>query len=147
MSRAFYASPSSSTKELTRETCKGETVELQDRLNSEPGLLAGDQMNEASPRTWLFFKREMPITNPSTGTLGFSLDSFFVDQDGMPTFVDAKRCRDLRARRNIIGQVLEYVTNAQAYWQEADINKRLHGRMRPRQRQLKPFGSTKGMRV
>ena len=121
MSRAFYANPSSAIAELTRETCKDETTELQDRLASEPGLLAGDQMNEASPRTWLLLKREMPITNPSTGALGFSLDFLFVDQDGMPTFVEAKRRNDPRARRDIIGQVLEYVANAQAYWQEADI--------------------------
>ena len=67
----------------------------------------------------------MPITNPSTGALGFSLDFLFVDQDGMPTFVEAKRCNDPRARRDIIGQVLEYVANAQAYWQEADIEQAL----------------------
>ncbi len=125
MSRAFYANPSSAIAELTRESCKDETTELQDRLASEPGLLAGDQMNEASPRTWLLLKREMPITNPSTGALGFSLDFLFVDQDGMPTFVEAKRCNDPRARRDIIGQVLEYVANAQAYWQEADIEQAL----------------------
>ena len=125
MSRAFYSTPSSSALELTREICKDETIELQNRLAAEPGLLAGDQMNEASPRTWLLLRREMPITNPSTGTLGFSLDFLFVDQDGMPTFVEAKRCNDPRARRDIIGQVLEYVANAQAYWQEADIQKAL----------------------
>lgn len=125
MSRAFYTGPSAEIAELTRETCKDETSELQDRLASEPGLLAGDQMDEASPRTWLLVKREMPITNPSTGTLGFSLDFLFVDQDGIPTFVEAKRCNDPRARRDIIGQVLEYVANAQAYWQETDIEQAL----------------------
>ncbi len=130
MSRAFYSVPSSSSSpspiaELTRETCKDETVELQNRLAAEPGLLAGDQINEASPRTWLLLRREMPITNPSTGTLGFSLDFLYVDQDGTPTFVEAKRCNDPRARRDIIGQVLEYVANAQAYWQDVDIQQAL----------------------
>lgn len=67
----------------------------------------------------------MPITNPSTGTLGFSLDFLYVDQDGTPTFVEAKRCNDPRARRDIIGQVLEYVANAQAYWQDVDIQQAL----------------------
>ena len=130
MSRSFYSVPSSSSSpspiaELTRETCKDETIELQNRLAAEPGLLAGDQMNEASPRTWLLLRREMPITNPSTGTLGFSLDFLYVDQDGTPTFVEAKRCNDPRARRDIIGQVLEYVANAQAYWQDVDIQQAL----------------------
>ena len=42
-------------------------------------------------------------------------------QDGTPTFVEAKRCNDPRARREVIGQMLEYVANGRAYWTTEEL--------------------------
>lgn len=39
----------------------------------------------------------------------------------MPTFVECKRHDDTRARREVVGQMLDYVANGSHYWNAADI--------------------------
>ena len=46
----------------------------------------------------------------------WSLDHLFLDQDGIPTFVEVKRSTDTRIRREVIGQMLDYAANGVAYW-------------------------------
>ena len=58
----------------------------------------------------------MPVPDPSTGDNRWSIDFFFLDQDAMPTFVECKRFADTRARREIVGQMLEYAANGHHYW-------------------------------
>lgn len=41
----------------------------------------------------------------------------------MPTFVECKRHDDTRARREVVGQMLDYVANGAHYWSAADIRK------------------------
>ena len=38
------------------------------------------------------------------------------DQSAMPTFIECKRFRDTRARREVIGQMFEYAANGHYYW-------------------------------
>ncbi|GAA3763382.1 hypothetical protein [Terriglobus aquaticus] len=121
MSKVFLANGNGAGLQLERIQCRNETTELQERLLHQPGLLAGDQIDPLSPRKWLLIRREMPVVNPSTGTTDFSLDFLYSDQDGTPTFVEAKRCNDPRARREVIGQMLEYAANGKAYWSADDI--------------------------
>ena len=44
---------------------------------------------------------------------------------GVPTFVEVKRSTDTRIRREVVGQLLEYVANAVVFWDAADMRRRL----------------------
>ena len=100
--------------------CKDEDKELQTILKNNFDLLPGDQIDPDVPPRWMLIKREMPVPDPSTGTDRWSIDFFLVDQNATPTFVECKRFLDTRARREVVGQVLEYAANAQYYW-NADV--------------------------
>jgi len=97
-------------------TCKDESKELQTILEQNPDLLPGDQIDPDDPCRWMLIKREMPVPDPVTGSDRWSIDFLFLDQNAVPTFVECKRYADTRARREVIGQVLEYVANAQRDW-------------------------------
>ena len=79
-------------------------------------VLCGDQINPADPRRWLLISREMPIADREAGAARWSVDHLFLDQDGIPTFVEVKRSTDTRLRREVVGQMLEYAANAVVYW-------------------------------
>lgn len=103
--------------------CKDEDKELQTILKNNFDLLPGDQIDPDVPPRWMLIKREMPVPDPSTGTDRWSIDFFLVDQNATPTFVECKRYLDTRARREVVGQVLEYAANAQYYWNADEIRK------------------------
>lgn len=87
---------------------------LQSLLAKYPNLLAGDQIDELSPRKWILISREISV--PDEDTRGrWSLDHLFLDQDGVPTLIEVKRSSDTRIRREIVGQMLDYAANASAY--------------------------------
>ena len=46
----------------------------------------------------------------------WSLDHLFLDQEGIPTFVECKRSTDTRARREVVAQMLDYAANGLQYW-------------------------------
>ncbi len=58
----------------------------------------------------------MPVPNPSTGGDHWNIDFFIVDQSGIPTFVECKRFKDTRSRREVVGQMIEYAANGHYYW-------------------------------
>lgn len=89
---------------------------LQGLLAKYPDLLAGDQIDESTPRRWLLLSREAGIPLEEDGPDQFSLDHLFVDQDAIPTLVEVKRSSDLRIRREVVGQMLDYAAHAVAYW-------------------------------
>jgi len=101
--------------------CKDEDKELQTILNNNFNLLPGDQIEPEAPCRWMLIKREMPVQDPSNGKDRWNIDFFFVDQNAKPTFVECKRYLDTRARREVVGQVLEYAANVQYYWNADDI--------------------------
>ncbi len=88
---------------------------LQTLLAQYPDLLAGEQMNEASPRRWLLVSREVAIPDDEEGAGRLSLDHLFLDQDAIPTLVEVKRSSDTRIRREVVGQMLDYAANAVVY--------------------------------
>jgi hypothetical protein len=53
------------------------------------------------------------------------IDHVLLDQDGIPTFVEVKRSTDTRIRREVVGQMLEYVANAVVLWDAEDMRRRL----------------------
>ena len=87
---------------------------LQKLLVDYPSLLAGNQIDPTAPRKWLFIERESGV--PSGGVGRFSADHLFLDQDAIPTIVEVKRSTDLRIRRQVVGQMLDYAANAVVYW-------------------------------
>lgn len=133
MSQVYVISDDGSTQPMDRVRCTNEDRELQRLLEKNPDLLPGDQMNPDDPRRWLLIKREMPVQDPSTGSDRWSIDFFFTDQSAIPTFVECKRYADTRARREVIGQMLEYAANGHYYWSKdmirsyAEANAGSHG--------------------
>ena len=89
---------------------------LQSLLAKYPDVLAGEQIDEASPRRWLFVSREVGVPNEPEGSERWSLDHLFLDQDAIPTLVEVKRSSDGRIRREVVGQMLDYAANAVVYW-------------------------------
>ncbi len=121
MAKVYVLNSDGSTKEMSGIHCKNEDLELQRILELNPDLIPGDQINSDDPRRWLVVKREMPVPDPSTGGNRWSIDLFFVDQDAMPTFIECKRYNDTRARREVVGQMLEYAANGHYYWSKDEI--------------------------
>jgi hypothetical protein len=89
---------------------------LQVLLARYPDLLAGDQINPEAPRRWLLVAREMGVPGAESGSDRWSLDHLFLDQDGVPTFVECKRATDTRGRREVVAQMLDYAANGVEYW-------------------------------
>ncbi len=121
MSRVYVLDSSGNSEAMDRIHCKNEDQELQRVLELNPDLIPGDQINPAEPRRWIVIKREMPVPDPSTGGNRWSVDFFFADQDAMPTFIECKRCNDTRAKREVVGQMLEYAANGHYYWSKNEM--------------------------
>lgn len=91
-------------------------AKLQELLALYPDLLPGDQINPENPRRWLLVSREMGVPGREEETGRWSLDHLFLDQDGIPTFVECKRAADARIRREVVAQMLDYAANGVEYW-------------------------------
>lgn len=89
---------------------------LQELLEKYPDLMAGNQIDRATPRRWLVIVRDIAIPLEEEGNGRWSQDRLFLDQDAIPTLVEVKRSSDARIRREIIGQMLDYAANAVIYW-------------------------------
>ncbi len=89
---------------------------LQRLLADYPSLMAGDQIDTASPRRWLLVSREAGVPSHEGGGAQWSIDHLFLDQDAIPTLVEVKRSSDTRIRREVVGQMLDYAANAVVYW-------------------------------
>ena len=89
---------------------------LQGFIQNYPDLLAGDQVNPDDPRRWLLISREMGVPGEQGEGSRWSLDHLFIDQDGIPTFVECKRSEDTRIRREVVAQMLDYAANGSEYW-------------------------------
>ena len=89
---------------------------LQSFLEQYPDLLPGDQIHPENPRRWLLVAREMVIPGDDNEVGRWSLDHLFLDQDGIPTFVECKRSSDTRIRREVVAQMLDYAANGIEYW-------------------------------
>ncbi len=121
MGHIYIVDESGKTIEMEQYYCKNEDKDLQALLEKNPDLLAGDQINPDNHRQWLLIKREMPIEGPSTAENQWNIDFFYVDQDGVPTFVECKRFADTRSRREVVGQMLDYAANGQFYFTKEKI--------------------------
>lgn len=90
--------------------------QFQELVDNHPDLLVGEQINPDNPPRWLVVKREAGIPDATNSGDRWSVDHFLLDQYAIPTFVEIKRSTDTRIRREVVGQMLDYAANAQAYW-------------------------------
>lgn len=58
----------------------------------------------------------MGVPDPSGLGDRWSLDHLYLDQDGIPTFVECKRASDTRIRREVVAQMLDYAANGITHW-------------------------------
>lgn len=89
--------------------------DLQTLLEKFPELLLGDEREESSPR-YLLITREAGVPDRVGASDRWSVDHLLVDSECVPTFVEVKRRRDTRIRREVVGQLLEYAANARRHW-------------------------------
>jgi transposase InsO family protein len=115
MANVYVVKDDFRSERMTEVLCKDESKELQTLLRNNFNLLPGDQIEPDSPCRWMLIKREMPVPDPYTAVNRWNIDFLFVDQNATPTFVECKRYLDTRSRREVIGQVFEYVANAQYF--------------------------------
>ena len=101
---------------------------LQSWIADHPELLGGDQINPEDPRNWLLIRREAGVPRDQDSGSWWSLDHLFLDQDGIPTFVEVKRSSDSRIRREVVGQMLDYAANGLKYWPLEYIKAMFFGR-------------------
>lgn len=106
--------------ELREEEYDSEDL-LQKILADYPKILAGDQIDSDDPRKWLLIAREMGVPDDEGAANRWSLDHLFIDQDGIPTFVEVKRCSDTRIRREVVSQMLDYAANGVEYWKIPEL--------------------------
>lgn len=105
------------------ETPYDKEVDLHALIVDYPEIIPGDQINPEDPRRWLVVSKELGIPSEKEGGDTFSLDIFFVDQDGFPTFIECKRSSDTRIRREVVAQMLDYAANGSVYWSPERLRK------------------------
>ncbi len=96
-----------------REGIFGKNLEdaLQTLLQEYPQIIPGKQIDPDSsdPPRFVLLRREMPIGS-------WSLDHLYVDQRGVLTLVETKLIQNPEARRDVIGQIIEYAAHAVEWW-------------------------------
>lgn len=115
MDGGIYLEQDGCLVEMTEHAYPEEDV-LQERLAEFPRLLAGDQMNPTSPRQWALIAREAGIPDHEDSGGRWSADHLFIDQDAIPTLIEVKQASDTRIRREVVGQVLDYISHACIHW-------------------------------
>lgn len=102
---------------LSLSSYENEPKGLQDLLAKYPEIIPGDQINPEAPLSFALLGREM-----DTGS--GRIDLLFVDNNGVLTFVETKLCRNRGARREVIGQLLEYPANALELWEKGEVREK-----------------------
>jgi len=115
MSGIFIIKGDKELIEMTEQQYESELI-LQELLQDYPQLLAGKQIDSINPRRWLLICREAGIPDDEGTGDRWAIDHLFIDQDAVPTIVEVKRSTDTRIRREVVGQMLDYASNAVVYW-------------------------------
>ena len=90
---------------------------LQKLLEEHPELLPGTQIGSDpdDPPRFALLRREMPVGG------SWSLDHLYVDQFGILTLVETKLYQNAESRRSVVGQIIEYASNAQVSWGNGNL--------------------------
>lgn len=109
------------------ETKFGKEDELQALLEHHVELLAGDEMNEASPRRFALVRREAGVPDEVGAADRWSIDHLFIDQDSVPTLVECKRKDNPELRRKVVAQMFDYAANMPVYWDAGRLRAEFEG--------------------
>lgn len=92
---------------------------LQTLIEKHPQVIPGNQIDPESddPPRFVLLHREMPLG-------GWSLDHLLVDQRAVPTLLEAKLVQNPEARREVVGQILEYAANAARVWGDGQARRK-----------------------
>jgi len=123
----FTIQPDGTLVETIESAFSNEDI-FQKLLADHPNLIAGDQVDPDEPRRWLLVKREAGVPDEEDAADRWSVDHLFLDQDGIPTFIEVKRSTDTRVRREVVGQMLDYAANAVTYWKADGLQVLFEGR-------------------
>ena len=85
-------------------------------------------MNPDNPRRFILIGREQGIADIIGGSNRWSLDHLLIDQDAIPTLVEAKRQSNSQIRREIVGQMMDYAAHATQTWNVSDIREAFESR-------------------
>ncbi|MGD2158852.1 MAG: hypothetical protein PVG14_17970 [Anaerolineales bacterium] len=94
---------------------------LQQLLEDFPELLSFGMAKGSKEFRWVLIEREVGIPSDEEGTDRWYLDHLFIDQNAIPTLVEVKKASNDQIRRDVIGQMLDYASNATKYWQPGII--------------------------
>ena len=97
--------------------------DLQELVADHLELLSGERMNPANPRRFILIDREQGIADFVGGNNRWRLDHLLIDQDAVPTLVEAKRSANSEIRREIVGQMMDYAAHATQTWNVSDIRR------------------------
>ena len=125
---AFILHGSGTVVRVSRESFSTE-AEFQELIARHPELLAGEMITPEEPRRWLLIDREIGIADSEDGNDRWAVDHMFVDQDGTPTLVEVKRRSDSRLKRDVVAQILGYVSFATANLAGDQLRKRFESRV------------------
>ena len=96
-----------------RAGIQGECLEasLQSLIEKNPEVIPGSQIEPGvdAPPTFLTLGKEISIQ-------GQALDLLLVDQRGILTLVECKLMENTQARREVVGQIMDYAANAADVW-------------------------------
>jgi hypothetical protein len=124
----FLLSPLGSPERLSLVDFVNED-ELHSLVEKVPELL--DECLVDLHGRWIVVQREMGIPDAIGAPDRWAVDLFLLDSEAVPTFVEVKRSKDPRARREVVAQMLEYAANGSSYWDVADIRRKLQERAAP----------------
>ena len=103
---------------------------LQELVANHPDLLSGEQMSPDNPRRFILIDREQGIADKIGGTNRWSVDHLLIDQDAIPTLVEAKLGKNPEIRREIVGQMMDYAAHVTHTWNAADIRRTFEERIK-----------------
>ena len=123
MSERIYRLDGDGQPQPLAETPFALEAEIQQLVATWPEVLAGEAMTPAEPRRWLLVGDEVPVPDGAGGAR-WALDVLLIDQDARPTLVEVKRGSNPEVRREVLGQMLDYVAHAERYWPVATLRER-----------------------
>ena len=123
MSERIYRLDGDGEPQPLAETPFPREADIQRLITAHPEVLAGEAMTPAEPRRWLLVGDEVPVPDGAGGAR-WALDILLIDQDARPTLVEVKRGSNPEVRREVLGQMLDYVAHAERYWPVAMLRER-----------------------
>ncbi len=81
---------------------------LMDLLSSSVQFLCGELLDPICPRRWIAVGREFPLLSSGSNEGAKRPDWLLLDQDGVPTIVEAKIVRGTESVRKLVGQGIHY---------------------------------------